>query len=192
MNKIIEELVIKLSHDPFNPELNFKCALEYQKLNQTASAVSFYLRTAEFGLDTHKEITYTSLLKIAECFGDQKDRQWNVTNYLLHAIAYLPERPEAYFLMSQYFEVSSQWQESYTWAQMGINANHTLKHLPAHVGYEGLYVLEFQKAIAGWWIGRKDESKFLLEKINKYENLSDKYKTVVMANLEKVYNNASI
>ena len=42
----IEELVVQLSKDPFNPELNFECAVEYERINQTASAVSFYLRTA--------------------------------------------------------------------------------------------------------------------------------------------------
>lgn len=185
MNKIIENLVVDLSHDPFSPELNFKCAVEYQKLNQTASAVSFYLRAAEFGVDTHKEITYTSLLKIAECFKDQKDRQFNVTNYLLHAVSYLPERPEAYFLMSEYFEQSGQWQEAYTWAQMGIKANHDVKILPTNTGYEGFYCLEFEKAVSGWWLGKKEESKYIFEKILKYENLSDKYKKVIIDNLER-------
>lgn len=186
MNKTIEDLVVKLSHSPFDPELNFACAVEYQKLNQTASAVSFYLRAAEFGVDTHKEIVYTSLLKIAECFNDQKDRQWNVTNYLLHAISYLPERPEAYLLMSQYFEKDAQWQECYTWAQMGIAAKHNLTKLPADIGYYGFYCLEFQKAISGWWIGRKDESKMLLQKLDKYENILPLYKNAVKSNLERV------
>lgn len=186
MNKTIEELVVKLSHDPFNPEINFECAVEYQKLNQTASAVSFYLRSAEFGLYTHKDITYTSLLKIAECFKDQKDRQWNVTNYLLHAVGYLPNRPEAYFLMSQYFETQGSWQECYTWAQLGINADHTLNKLPADVEYEGFYCLEFQKAVAGWWVGKKDESKLLFYKLCKYENISDKYMKAAMSNIERI------
>ncbi len=186
MNKTIESLVVDLSHDPFNPELNFKCAVEYQNLNQTASAVSFYLRAAEFGVDTHKEITYTSLIKIAECFKDQKDRQFNVTNYILHAVSYMPERPEAYFLMSEYFEQSGQWQETYTWAQMGIKAKHDLAKLPTKTGYEGFYCLEFEKAVAGWWLGKKEESKFIFEKILKYENISDKYKKASIDNLERI------
>ena len=61
MNNIIEDLVVQLSTDPFNPNLNFKCALEYERLNQTASAVSFYLRCAEYGFETHKILTYSSL-----------------------------------------------------------------------------------------------------------------------------------
>ena len=186
MNKTIENLVVDLSHSPFNPELNFKCAVEYQKLNQTASAVSFYLRAAEFGVDTHKEIVYASLLKIAECFNNQKDRQWNVTNYLLHAVSYLPERPEAYFLYSQYYEKESQWQECYTWAQMGLSANHSLKPLPTNVGYDGYCSLEFQKAVSGWWIGKKDESRFLFQKLQKYENIPTAYKNAIESNLERI------
>lgn len=186
MNEKIENLVVQLSTDPFNPKLNFDCAVEYQNLNQTASAVSFYLRAAEFGADTHKEIVYASLLKMAECFSDQKDRQWNVTNYLLHAVAYLPERPEGYFLMARYFEQNASWQESYTWSSMGINANHTLPALPVYVGYDGFYCLEFEKAVTGWWIGKKDESKMLFEKLLKLEYISQKYINAINYNLEKI------
>ena len=46
----IEDLVIELSKDPFNPVLNFEVAVEYERQNQTASAVSFYLRTAEYAM----------------------------------------------------------------------------------------------------------------------------------------------
>lgn len=186
MNKKIEKLVVELSTDPFNPKLNFDCAIEYQILNQTASAVSFYLRAAEFGVDTHKEIVYSSLLKIAECFADQKDRQWNVTNYLLHAVAYLPERPEGYFLMARYLEQNAFWQESYTWSQMGINANHSLDSLPAYVGYEGLYCLEFQKAVAGWWIGRSEESKKIFTNILDNNEINESYLNSCISNLKRI------
>jgi tetratricopeptide (TPR) repeat protein len=186
MNKTIEDLVVDLSTDPFNPDINFQCAIEYEKLNQTASAVSFYLRAAEFGIDTHKDIVYTSLLKIAECFQTQKDRQWNVTNYILHAVSYMPERPEAYFLMSQYYEREGAWLECYVWAQMGINANHSLEKLPLYVGYDGFYCLEFEKAVSGWWIGQRNESKMLFNKILEIESITDIYREAIKFNLEKI------
>ena len=71
----IEQLVVELSKDPFNPMLNFDVAVEYEKQNQTASAVSFYLRTAEYGHESHPTLVYASLLKVAHCFDDQNDRQ---------------------------------------------------------------------------------------------------------------------
>ena len=43
---MLDELIYALSKDPFDPELNFEVAVEYEKADQIASAVSFYLRTA--------------------------------------------------------------------------------------------------------------------------------------------------
>jgi hypothetical protein len=185
----IEQLVIELSKDPFNPVLNFDVAVEYEKQNQTASAVSFYLRTAEYGHESHPTLVYASLLKVAHCFDDQNDRQATVTNCLLQAVAYLPYRPEGYFLLAQFHERLGQWQECYTWACIGLH--HQLNSpLPVHVGYEGQYVLQFEKAVSAWWIGRKDESVEIFNKLDAMY-LEPGYRQAVKHNLERI-SNASI
>jgi hypothetical protein len=180
----IEQLVIELSKDPFNPTLNFDVAVEYEKQNQTASAVSFYLRTAEYGHETHPTLVYASLLKAAHCFDDQNDRQATVSNCLLQAVAYLPYRPEGYFLLSQFHERLGQWQECYTWANIGLH-NQLNSLLPVNVGYEGNYVLLFEKAISAWWIGRKDESIQILGRLNAMD-IDPGYKAAVRNNLERI------
>ena len=180
----IEQLVIDLSKDPFNPVLNFDVAVEYERQNQTASAVSFYLRTAEYGHESHPTLVYASLLKAAHCFDDQNDRQATVSNCLLQAVAYLPYRPEGYFLLSQFHERLGQWQECYTWANIGLH-NQLNSPLPVHVGYEGQYVLMFEKAVSAWWIGRKDESVELLHKLNAMP-LEINYANAVKNNLERI------
>jgi len=180
----IEQLVIELSKDPFNPVLNFEVAVEYEKQNQTASAVSFYLRTAEYGYVTHPTLVYASLLKVAHCFDDQNDRQATVSNCLLQAVAYLPYRPEGYFLLAQFHERLGQWQECYTWANIGLH-NQLNSPLPVHVGYEGQYVLLFEKAISAWWIGRKDESLELLHKLDGMK-LTPDYEFSVKSNLGRL------
>ena len=38
----LDLIVSKFAEDPFNPQLNFDCAVEYDRLEQTASAISFY------------------------------------------------------------------------------------------------------------------------------------------------------
>ena len=182
--KNIENLVVSLSKDPFNPEINFNCAIEYEKLNQTASAVSFYLRCAEFGFETNKTLTYNSLLKISKCFEGQNDRKWNVSNYILHALTVEPERPEAYFMMSQFHEISKDWQESYTMACLGLSKQ-DFESLPGFVGYEGKHSLEFQKAVAGWWIGRAKESKEIFNSLLT-QNISDQYRNAINYNLERI------
>lgn len=180
----IESLIVDLSRDPFSPEKNFAAAIEYESLNQTASAVSFYLRAIEYGYKTNKLITYTSLLKVARCFHDQNDRIHSVSNCLLQAMAYYPERPEAYFLMSQFCERNSQWQECYTWAELGLSRT-AIDSLPADVGYYGSYCLEFEKAVSAWWIGRKDESEEIFKSLVK-RNIADEYKNSAKSNLEVI------
>lgn len=185
----IEDLVIQLSKDPHNSVLNFNVAVEYERQNQTASAVSFYLRTAEYGVESHPSFVYASLLKVAHCFDDQNDRQVTVSNCLLQAVAYLPYRPEGYFLLAQFHERLGQWQECYTWANIGLH-NQLNAPLPVDVGYEGQYVLLFEKAVAAWWIGRKNESVEIFNRLNAM-NIDAGYKTAVQNNLARI-SNASI
>lgn len=180
----IETLVVDLSHDPFNPEKNFACANEYLALNQTASAVSFYLRAAEYGHESHKEIAYVSLIKVAQCFESMNDRNLTVSNCLLQAIAFMPYRPEAYYFMSQFHERLQQWQEAYTMARIGLNFD-GYPPLPAETGYFGRYCLTFQQAVAGWWIGRKEESLGLLRELSA-QNLHPIIANTVQFNLGKL------
>lgn len=180
----IEDLIVELSTKPFNPELNFKVAVKYEEINQSASAASFYLRTVEYGHVSAPGMVYASLCKLAQCFEDQKDRVWMVSNSLLQAIAYLPYRPEGYFLMSRHYEKSEQWQESYTWAEMGLR-HEPLAPLPVHVGYFDRYCLEFQKAVAGYWVGRKDESLDILKRLSQTDMHSD-YQKAVTDNLRRL------
>ena len=178
----IEELVVELSKDPFNPTLNFECAVEYERINQTASAVSFYLRTAEYGEGI---LVYNSLLKLARCFEDQKDRVNTVTNCILQAIAYDDSYPDGWFMLSQFHERQGNWQECYTYANVGLGCSLGAVTLPANVGYNGQYCLEFEKAVSAWWVGRKDESSNLLLKLSK-KDLPEEYKNAIRSNMERI------
>lgn len=188
--KRIEEIVVKLSTDPFNPQLNFEAGLEYEALNQSASAVSFYLRCAEYGTEENAGIIYASLLRIADCLARQSDRKHSMTGALLHALGYWPERPEAYFLMSQYFERTQQWQEAYSWACMGLSVAKRLpeytKALPADVGYYGTYCLLFEKAVSAWWIGRKDEARAIFHDLLNNYTMAPEYVNSSLDNLKRI------
>lgn len=186
MQILIDELIVKLSADPFNPELNFVIAETYLGLGQTASAVSFYLRTAEYGYKTNKEYVYASLLKSSYCFENQKGRQITVLNLILKAIAYLPSRPEAWMLLSRYYQINKNWQESYTAAEVGlILTSSEQKELPTNIGYPGIYSLEFQKAVAAWWVGRQDETVLIFNKLIK-ECVAEPYMSAIEANMIKL------
>jgi hypothetical protein len=187
-NEIIEKLVVDASSDPLNPVKNFNIAIEYEKLGQTASAVGFYLRAAEYGYKDEPLITYMSLLKISVCIEGQKDRKHTVSNVVLQALAYLPSRPEAYFFLAKFFEKDANWQECYTYATLGLETlKNPLVSLPITIGeYHGWYSLEFEAAISAWWIGRKDESLIRLNALNERSDLSSIYKLAVENNLKNL------
>ena len=176
----IEQAIINLAPNPHDPQKNFDAALAYDALGQTASAVSFFLRAAEYGYSNYDNnldlIVYTSLLRISHCFAKQGEREHTVENSLRQAITYLPARPEAYFFMAQRFERKQDFNSAYFWASIGkaFAEEATLNPLPENVGYL-LYGLDFEKAVSAWWVGRKDESKEIFTHIlNNYQNLKRK------------------
>ena len=180
----IENLIIDLSQDPFNPDKNFAAAVEYDRINQTASAVSFYLRAAEYGKNSHPLVAYASLLRMSLCFERQKDRQATVLNNALQAVNLLPERPEGYFILARIYERSGQWQQCYTMADLGLTKEDG-EPLPALVDYYGKYCLLFEKAISAWWIGRQEESRRLLRKLELIDTAPE-YTAAINNNMERV------
>lgn len=183
----LPNLIHRLSQDPFNYLLNFNVAQKYLELNQTASAVSFFLRCAEYGegVKGANNYVYSSLLAIAKCFDTQSGREHSVTNTLLQAIVYDETRPEAYFFLAQYHEKAGNWQECYTFARLGLGWFKEEEPLPIDLGYYGDYCLLFQIAVSAYWIGRKDESLQLFTDLTAMQ-LHPSYQQAVKDNLEKL------
>jgi tetratricopeptide (TPR) repeat protein len=181
---MLDELIYALSKDPFDPKLNFDVAVEYEKADQIASAVSFYLRTAEYGKEHDDLYVYTSLIKLAKCFNEQNDRLTTVSNCLMQAIGYQPDRPEALFLLSQFHERQGNWREAWVYARLGQNVSGDdlgFSPLPADVGYVD-YGLEFEEAVAGWWLGRREESIDIFNELLMLD-ITDEYRKAIEANL---------
>jgi tetratricopeptide (TPR) repeat protein len=184
--KTINDLIIQLSNDPFNPVLSFRIAVEYERIGQTASAVSFYLRTAEYGYYTHGEHVYASLLKSSHCFANQMGRENTVRNLLEKAIAYSPKRPEAWFLLARFYERNKKWQESYTASEVGLqNLPSIFSPLPTNVDYPGDFCLEFQKGVAAWWVGRQDETVSIFNNLLR-QQLPELYYNAIVDNMTKL------
>jgi len=181
---MLDEPIYALSKDPFDPKLNFDVAVEYEKADQIASAVSFYLRTAEYGKEWGDLYVYTSLLKLAKCFNDQTDRLTTVETCLMQAIGYDPDRPEGFFLLSQFHERQGNWRKAWVYSRIGQNVANDdfgFSPLPADVGYVS-YGLEFEEAVAAWWLGRKQESIDIFNELLCLD-ISDEYRNAIEANL---------
>jgi tetratricopeptide (TPR) repeat protein len=173
----LKELTIDLASNTKSPEKNFALAEEYERLKQHSSAAGFFLRAADLGYKTNPLLTYTSLIKMALCWSRQQDRSATVLNTLYHAIAFMPTRPEAYFALARYHQYRKEWQKAYTFAELGLQfTGNTLNNpLPGWTEYYGSYCLLFEKAVAGWWIGRKEESKVLFQHLLDDHKMSPEY-----------------
>jgi len=181
----INKLATDVAFDSFNPEKNFALANAYYDAGQYASAAGFYLRAADRGYKTHPIIAYSSLLRMSLCFSKQGDRNATVYQNTLQALTLIPGRPEAYFLLARIHERNKEWQKAYTFAELGLA--HTLatfnQPLPVYVEYNGPYVLMFEKAVAGWWLGRKEESKELFNHLLDNVEMSQEYVSGCINNL---------
>lgn len=175
MNELID-----FSLDTENAEKSYALAKWYDEKGHTAPALTYYLRSAERFND--KDSTYLSLLRGYYCYNLQGSRDNSAKILIQNAISLHPKRPEAYFLLSQFYEKQENWQDSYIYASIGLeNCDFDLKPLQDDVGFPGKYGLIFQKAICGYWWGKGQESRILLQDlINNYQMEKKYYDQVVL------------
>jgi hypothetical protein len=171
--------------NPNDSDANFNLAHEYEKIGQTGSALSWYLRSAEKAEgDDLKQ--YECLLHCALCLERQKTRDDSTKVLLLKAIALLPQRPEAYFLVARLHERGKIWQDSYTMAELGLQfADFTLAPLP-NVEYPGKYGILFEKGVAAWWIAFCDESREIMVDLEANYEMNALFKGAVERNLATI------
>lgn len=171
--------------DPENPEKNYTLGRIYEDMGQGASAVSFLLRAAE--RTPIKELSYECLIRMAMCFDKQGNRDNTVRGTYKRAIAFLPDRPEAYFYLSKYYERFEKYSDSYLCVDTALRyGKFDLPSLRNPLDYPGKYGLVFQKAVSAWWWGYTQESRTLFTELyhSKHGQLNDMYRTIVLNNMK--------
>lgn len=171
-------------NDPQNAKYNFELGKWYDDQGHSAGAAGFYIRTAEYASDAL--LAYEALLRLANCFTGQGNRVYLNKGILLRAISLMPERPEAYFLLSRLYEQNKDWEESYSFAIMGQDKSGNYRKLHTNVGYPGKYALVFQQAVAAWWIGLFSESLHLFRELQKDTMMLPIHITAVQNNLRNL------
>lgn len=171
-------------NDPKDPLYNFNLGKAYEDNGLNASAISFYLRCAEFSYYIDPLLAYESYLHVCICIDKIGRRVHQLKGMMLRAISFMPDRPEAYYLLCKLYESHKDWHECYALASIGeslLNDNHSA--LRYDIGYPGNYVFTFEKAVSGWWIGLYDQSIGLLRKLGNNPVVADIYKTAIRNNL---------
>jgi len=85
----LEDLLKNYINEPEVYENNYLLGFYYENINQTAAAVSYYLRSAE---RTDNDLfKYECLIRAAICFTKQGTRNFTVKSLLLHALSICPK-----------------------------------------------------------------------------------------------------
>lgn len=183
-----QQLLLDYINDPQNYLTNFKLGYTYEVAGQTAPAVSYYLRTAEKTENT--DVQYESLLRLANCFKKQKNRNFTVTGIYNRAITVKPNRPEAYFLMASFQLEIKDYQAAYLYSTIGlslISENQT--ELMTDLVYKEKIDLEYIQAKSGWYVGFYKKSKQMLNELKNRPNISQYYKDLIEEDLTKTLKN---
>jgi hypothetical protein len=183
----IQQLLKNFIMMPNDPEHNFALALYYDEIGQTASAVSYYLRTAE--RTTNDLLKYECLIKSATCFEKQGTRKFTVKGLLQQSVALQPKRPEGYYYLSLFYETQynneGKWFDAYTFASIGLDVANfdDTSGLRTDLQFPGKYALLFQKAHVAWWCGLCEESKNIFMDLHTNYEMNDMFAQLVYNNL---------
>lgn len=187
LNNLLNNFIV----DPEDSDNNFNLAFYYESIGQSASAISYYLRSAERTEDAL--LQYESLIRASMCFDNQGTRNFTVKGILQRAISICPKRPESYYLLSRFYENENsdvwkdgKWNYSYLISSLGENvSDFDSSPLKTKVNYPGKYGILYQKALAAWWCGLCDESRNIFEDLVKNYDLDEEHKIKVSENLKK-------
>lgn len=191
----LQTLINEYILDTENPVTNFNLALHYHNLNQTASAMSFYLRTAERTHD--KLLSYSCLLGASICYSTQGCRNFTVKSLLRNALITLPDRPEAYIMLAQHHEHEARkttnsdeaiksWHDCYMISCLGERFGIDIRQpLYINIDIYKPYALTFERAVSSWWCGLCNESKNLFDELlkNYGDTMDEVYKNAVIGNI---------
>ena len=171
-------------NDPKSDIANLNLASWYENQGHLSAACSYYLRCAEFTKD--ESLAYNCLLRLYSCYKQLSNRDYTCESLLKNALSLCPKKPEAFFLLSQFYERKGNWVDSYLYASLGWSlAKHEPSRLIGDFGYESEYVLLFQKAVSSWWCGKPKESRMLFRRLkDEYgDKLNDYYFKLVEKNI---------
>jgi tetratricopeptide (TPR) repeat protein len=185
-NVTFDEMMNAYVGDTTNEYNNYVLALWYDNMGQTASAISYYIRSAERSDIPYYQ--YECLIRAALCFQKQGTRGLSVRGLLQRALSILPNRPEAYFLLARYHEREStveSWVNCYTYASMALGVcDFNCGNLRTWVEYPGYYGMLFEKSVSGWWVGLCEEAKNNFIELYKNHPLDEMHRGSVINNLK--------
>lgn len=177
MGDRLKDKLVELVNNPYDLIINLDLGFLYEEQAQLASAISHYLRAAEYGLDsTHKYkrlLITESLLRAAICMDKLGGRNHSTKGLILHAISHLPSLPQAYLQMSKVYEITSEWGECNAVCSTGIEFIESYQNLryDGRTKDEVLNELLYQKAVSNYYLGKTYKARIDLLSLKRRPNL---------------------
>lgn len=179
----MDNLLLSFVDNTSDAKRNFDLGVWYEHHGYTAAGLTFFLRAAEYSIDD--DLTYEALIRGFYCYKNQGSRDDSAQILLQNAVATFPKRPEAYFLLSRFYEQYQKWQESYIYACLGLELTEdNQKPLLTDAQYPGKYGLMFQKAVSGYHWGKEQECRKLFQDLINNYHLDEPYKTRVINSIQ--------
>lgn len=157
----MKELTLQYALNPEDPKLNFDMGYAYHSIGHLASAFSHYLRCAERSTDD--KLAYEALLRGYFCYESQGNREFTAVHLIKQAIALLPKRPEAYYLLAVHNSRRNLWAESYIQTSLALDfCDFDCEPLLTFIGYHGKYAMLYEKSKAAWQWDKNSECREIL------------------------------
>lgn len=194
MNEELNSQLIDFINDPYDINNNLALGYTYENINQYGSAISHYMRGAEYGLDSSDpdkhQLISICLLRAAEVFNKLGSRIHSTKSLVLHAISNTPSNPEAYLLLSKIHEQLGEWQECNTACCIGlslVNDNYYPHQYESRNRQCLIDELTYNKAISNYYIGRVDKTRLELSILSKNNRIPQWMRTAVDNSINTIH-----
>lgn len=183
----LQQLLNEHVFDPKNTQKMYELACEYDRLEQGAAAVSFYIRAADLE-EKDKLLQYRCMIGAALCYQRQGGRNHTVTGLLQHAISLQPARPEGHFFLAKHGENMGDWRVVLVHANLALQ----FRNAPdVGIDWPGDRELWYLQAHATWQIsgvesGRRLFFDLIYRKRYKKDDTYDEFKEYILQVLEKI------
>jgi len=190
-NKLKNKLT-QFINNPYNLEINLDLGYLYEEENQLASAISHYLRGAEYGLDNvninKTKLIAECLLRAAVCMDKLGGRNHSTKSLILHTITHMPTLPQAYLQMSKIYETTGEWNECNAQCSLGLQFIDSYQELKydKRTKEEILNELLYQKAISNYYVGKTKKARLDLLELKKKPNLQNWIVAAIDRSLESI------
>lgn len=174
--------LLEFAQNPTDAEINFELAIEYEKLQQWASAFSYFMRAAEFSDDD--DLIYETLIKSSKMIRLQGRRKTTEECMLRHAISVYPQYREAYFLLAKFFHRQNNMRECKTMAEVALEKKE-FGRFRTNVEYPGYACVAFEKAMGDWSTGMYEKARSALYDLKYHHELGLQDRKIIEETIEK-------